>query len=383
MAEITLVTDGVRFRGWSDLSVSRSMDSLSGSFGFALRNEANQFAIGPGLPVSIQVDGAPLMTGYIEARARRISAGVLDFSVSGREKTCDIIDCSAVYKTGRWNTETKVVDIFKALAAPYGIDAYDTTGTNPTMKRFSLDDGETNFSAMNRICRAKKLVMLTDVDGNIAITAPGLNAASDELILGENVFDHDDNIDFTDRFSDYDIKTEVDSGEGANYLNNEQSVRKWTSYARGHAEDPVIKTWLGRRRNIILHPEYQASNSVANATAEWEAKIRAARSTYIVVKVKGWSQKGDKQLWDINLKVHYVNKYFGIDDTFIIADVEYGYSIQSGTTCTMKLRPKDSYDPEPIAPAKPRSKKETSMYWLDNVQKPVTTTTTTSAEPIE
>lgn len=383
MAEITLVTDGLRFRGWSDLSVSRSMDSLSGAFGFALRNKANQFAIGPGLPVSVQIDGNPLMTGYIETRNRRVTANTLEFGIGGREKTCDIIDCSAVYKTGRWNTETKVEDIFKALSAPYGIDAYDVTGTNATMKRFSLDDGETNFSAMNRICRAKKLIMLTDVDGNIVITSPGAKIASDKLELGVNVFDHEDNIDYTDRFSTYDIKTEVDSGESIDYLGNDQKVRQWTTYARGHAEDPVIKTWLGRHRNIILHPEYQASNAVAKTTAEWEAKIRAARSTSITVKVNGWYQKGGKELWGVNMLVHYVNDVFNIDDTFIIAEIEYSYSIQAGTVCTMKLRNKNAYSPEPLAPAKPKSKKETTMNWLDNVQKPVTTDTIISPEPIE
>ena len=379
MPKISLIVDSLDYSGWTDFSFSTSLDSLCGSFAFGLRYTTETMAVGPGMPIQALVDDRLLFTGYIDRMSRKVSSSAFSVAYSGREKTCDLVDCSAEYKTGVWKTNTSVQSIVDSLAKPYGISCDDPTGY--TMKRFSLDDGETVFSAIDRICRINRTFPITTPEGNITFIPAAFPFADDTLVLGDNVFSHEDTVDYANRFSKYTAKGQTDSGTSVDYFDNTQQEQKWSSTISGVAEDKWMSVFFGRYRNSVLHPESITSNAKAKEAAEWEAKTRASRSTSMTLGVKGWYQADGKTLWAPGTRVKYIADMLGISDTFDVSSVEYNYSGSAGTVAMLTLRPIGAYTPELPKPAKARTKSTTNTsinyFSNDQMEKKTTTTTTT------
>lgn len=380
MPKISIVIDGLEYSGWTDFTFSTSLDTICGSFAFGLRYTAETGSIGPGLPIQTFVDGKLLFTGYIDEMERKVSSNAFSVVYSGREKTGDLVDCCAAYKTGVWKTRTKVQDIVNALCAPYGISCVDPNAS--TLNRFSLDDGETVFSAIDRISRFNKTLPRTTAEGNVTFAPRDFTLADDMLMLGDNVFSHEDNVNYLNRFSHYTAKGQTDSGTSVDYFGNMQQEQKWSSTISGSAEDKWLSTFFGRYRNTTLHPEFISSNAKAKDIAEWESRIRAARSTGITLRVKGWHQADGTTLWVPGMRVKYIAELLGIVDTFDIASVEYSYSKTAGTVSSLLLRPVGAYTAEPIKEVKPRTKSTTnsSINYFSNDQSEKTTTTTTTTQ---
>lgn len=380
MPNIVLAIDGLEYSGWSDFEFSTSLDSMCGLFAFGLRHTSETMAIGPGLPIQAFVDGSLLFTGYIDARERKVSSNAFSVAFSGREKTGDLVDCCAEYKTGVWKTATSVQKIVQALCSPYGISCEDPAGYS--LKRFSLDDGETVFSAIDRISRFNKTLPRTTPEGNVTFVPTSFPFANDLLMLGDNVFNHEDTVDYTNRFSKYTAKGQTDSGTSIDYFGNSQEEQKWSATISGTAEDKWMSTFMGRFRNTVLHPEFISSNAKAKDIAEWEAKTRAARSTSITLSVKGWYQADGITLWAPGMRVKYIAEMLGIVDTFDIASVAYSYSKQSGTVAVLTLCLLGAYTPEPLKDVKPRtsSTTNTSINYFSNDQAEKKTTTTTTTQ---
>lgn len=380
MNKVSIVCDGMEYSGWSDLEITRSIDSLCGSFAFAMRDTPANGVLGPGLPIQIFVDGVLIMTGFIEYRSRKLSSNQYSIAIGGREKTGDLVDCTAEYKSGRWLKATSIVTIANNLTGPYGIKCKSDTATSLSV--FSLNDGETVFQALDRICRMKKLLQMTTPEGDILFTTTGKTTAFDQLYItsnGSNVMSHEDHVDYTDRFSSYTVKCQAEDQSETAWFSNEQAKGKWATSISGTAIDEWLSVFFGRYRRLVLHPEYMASNKIAKDTAEWEAKVRAARSETIELTVHGWEQGTSGVLWEPNTLVHYKNEFFDIDDLYIISSVVFVISAQDGVITKLSLRNKDAYKPEPLRPSKPRKKSSsiTSRNWFSNDQVEKTTTTTT------
>ncbi|MCH5770564.1 phage tail protein, partial [Salmonella enterica] len=79
-------------------------------------------------------------------------------NVSGRDKTGDLVDSSAIHGSGQWK-RARLEQIVRDICKPFGIEVLVQTDTGDAIDSFSLDDGEKAFDAIDRAARAKAILV--------------------------------------------------------------------------------------------------------------------------------------------------------------------------------------------------------------------------------
>ncbi|MCL7197601.1 phage tail protein, partial [Escherichia coli] len=85
-------------------------------------------------------------------------------NVSGRDKTGDLVDSSAIHGSGQW-TRARLEHIVRDICKPFGIEVLVQTDTGDALDSFSLDDGEKAFDAIDRAARAKAILVTSSPTG--------------------------------------------------------------------------------------------------------------------------------------------------------------------------------------------------------------------------
>lgn len=277
--EIALVLDGQGYLGWTELAVETSIDAMSGQFDLTLatreRTGAAEWPIVEGAACEIMLAGRALITGWIDAVERSIEAEFIGLHVRGRDRTADLVDCSAVHQPGSWRGR-KLSQIAAELLAPFGIGLTMRGDEGAAFTRFALQQGETVFAAIERMARYRGLALWSPGDGTLAIGNPDSGVRTGMVKLGHNVIRANANRDLTDRFSTYLLKGQA---SGSDQRNGEAAA-----HVRGEATDPGVR----RYRPMLLVGEEQADPAALKRRAAWEAAVRAGRGESLSATVPGW-----------------------------------------------------------------------------------------------
>lgn len=344
--EIGLLIDDQIYTGWKKISVSRSMEALAGSFSLDLVQSSVDAAnaIQPGQRVAVLItDGvrdAQLLDGYIDSKTTTDGAGGITISVSGRDRTADLVDCSAVVKSSTWSSAT-LKKICDDLLAPFGLSCLDYAEKMDPLKNHTIQSGDTVHATIETACRARGVLPLTDRWGNLTlVNSTGQVPSVDRIEHGYNLLEMVETWNVADRFSRYIVKgsTSTDDGDG------------WTSDSvtlKGEADDAGV----ARYRPLIVNAEGKPTASSVKTRAAWEAQVRAGRSKSYRATVRGWIQGDDSTTsaftpWDINQVAPVKNDVLGVDADFLITSVEYTYD-DDGEITVIELKHPDTYKADP------------------------------------
>jgi hypothetical protein len=126
----TLKVNGTVYGGWTGIEIHRSIEHIAG--GFVLEVTSRY----PGLDVPMQLrEGLPcevwlgddlVISGYIDEYETDDSPEHSSVKLIGRDKTGDLVDCSAIYKTGQWSN-VSLQQIVADIAKPFGITVTSKT----------------------------------------------------------------------------------------------------------------------------------------------------------------------------------------------------------------------------------------------------------------
>jgi len=353
MHEISISVNGLKYTGWKSATITRSIESLAGSYSLTVVDDTDQSSnsIWPLKPQDVcivRIGDHKLITGYIDNVSPDISAEAHTITISGRDKTADMIDCSAVPKSYAKKT---ISGLAKTLADPFNIDIVNGSGIDlASTFKYTVNSGETAFEALDKKVKELGLLAISDGLGNLVLTKAGTELSHDSLIYGENIKRGKAVYNYVNRFSDYNVRSQT-SGKASGGWNTGKGAGVGIS---GSARDAVIN----RNRPWIARAESQSSNKFATNRAEWEALTRAAKSEVFQIEVVGFLQSnGD--LWEINKLVNILAKplYINPAAQMLIASATYELS-ESGSKTTMILRRPDAYNT-----LKPIVKKQKNVGW--------------------
>lgn len=349
--QISLIVGNQKISGWTQVSVTRSLDTLASSFDMSMIDvwEGEPVVLQPELECKIDIDGQRIITGYIDNVGIPVDASSRSYKVSGRSKTADLVDCSTDTKSTSWN-KIGVLKLARLLADPYGIKVSSETDLGEDIRNFSINPGESPFDCLLRVCADRAILMTTDTNGDLLLTSAGRNRATDKLICGQNILSAEASYEFADRFSKYIIKGQK-SGDGNPW-------GKTTNSINATATDPAIK----RNRVKIFTADDEMTNSLAKKKVAWEAQIRAGKSGVITVGLSTWFQS-DGSLWAPNILTACDISPLRVtpDSPLLINEVKYTQG-SDGTRSTLKLVREDTYAAEPRARVKTKSSKETMGF---------------------
>ncbi|MDP2153799.1 MAG: hypothetical protein Q8J66_09100 [Methylotenera sp.] len=333
---IELKVNGNIYGGWKSASIPFGIEQISNSFEISVTDrwagQDNPYPISIGSACQVLLDGETVITGYVDDNTPEFDANSHAISIVGRDKTGDLVDCSAIHKTGQWVNAT-LDKIVRDICAPFGIKVIINAPLGDRFTTFSIQEGETAHECIDRACRMRAVMPTSDGKGNLVITRAQSGAPVAELAQGENILYGRGNLSMRERFSHYYIKGQ-DRGSDDDIDSPESHTQ-----VSATATDSFVK----RYRPLIVLAEDKGAHSTFKQRAEWERNVRRGRSARATVRINGW-RNVNGELWRANTLVHVVSEYLGADANLLIVGGTYILDETQGMITELSLVGREAFD---------------------------------------
>ncbi len=334
MSRATLLIGGAKYEGWTSVNITRSLEAIAGSFELTVSErfpgEPLSRPIRPGAECRVELDGTPVLTGYVDDVEPRYDKGAHEITVRGRDKTGDLVDCSAEGRA--WKNST-LQEIAGDLCAPFGISVAYNVGASKLFKDFTISGGEAVFEALDRAARMRGVLLTSDGLGRLVITRASTEKAGSVLKRGLNILSASGQFSHRDRFSAYTVKGQA--------RGSDNTLGPAVFSQKGEARD----TGISRHRPLIVTAEDAGDAADFQTRADWEKNHRYGQSNRVSVTVPGWAHPGG--LWRPNVRVKITDDWLGMDTELLIAGVTYRLDA-GGTVTELELAPPGAFDVLPL-----------------------------------
>jgi prophage tail gpP-like protein len=319
---ISVVVDGERFTAWKRFELSASMKEAARSFSLEVAAEAGALATAwkfkAGTSVEIYANDDLLCRGFVDRYQPKIGPTSADVSITGRSKSADLIDSSAIHDTGHFKDMTPD-QIANELAADHGVEIVVDEELEPISHQ--LTPGKSVFREIEVLAREQGYTLMGEADGNIRITKAGSKRHAGGIIEGHNLKDGSADHDWSNRHAKYVVKGQLPDGHGPDSLELEAIARD----AGVDRSNRVI---------IIVQEENTDKNRIKK-----RAKNRRDRSAGNGLKANVTMQgfRDDKGLiWSPGYLVWVESPFLNIAQDMLIESVSY-HQEGGGTNSTLQL----------------------------------------------
>lgn len=342
---VELELNGMLYTGWKSFKITFDMESLSTAFDFELYDKGSTFseAFQTGLEVSVYIKSTVtsrsktlVATGYIVQINRSITGSATSMHIMCNDKLIDLVECSALHSAQTWYSK-KFTGIIKDILKPFKIslDTSELQG-DVLIKKFTLQSGETAFSAIERLCRSQAVLPLSLWEGvlKLGYAAGPQDKTVVNLAVGENILSFKEKTSWKERHSNYLGRSQA-AGNG----------KRWTK-AMLQCSANATDTGVTRYRPLLFVAENRADVKTLKKRVNWEAQVRSGRAREYLVSVDGFYQRGTQQLWQKNKRVNLRNTYWTIDTELLITKVAMSLT-SSGELTVLTLKHPDIFKANP------------------------------------
>ncbi len=333
---VELSVDGQNHGGWTTISITRSIETIAGTFHLGLSDRwpgsAGLHPIGPGSACTLSIGGEVIITGYVDDGVPSFDPSSHVISVSGRDATGDLVDCSATNEPGEWKNRN-LTQITQALCKPFEITVSAAVNVGKPFTSFRIEEGETVFEAIERACRMRAVLPVSDGKGGLILTrASEAVRTTTGLTSGENgnVLSGGGKFSMKDRYSTIIVKGQQ---AGTDYTSPTDNAEPFAT-----ATDPNVP----RYRPLIVLAEDQGDAETFKQRALWEASVRRARGLQATIPVQGW-RTADGSLWQPKTLIDTIIPELGINAEMLITSVNFTLSKQ-GSLSSLGLAPPKAFE---------------------------------------
>lgn len=327
--DVVVELEGVPYRNWETIRIGRELNSGSGTF--ELRATlTHPFPAKAGVEAKIRLGPHVAATGYVDSLRLELTADGHVLSISGRDRTSDLVDCSAPPELGTLS-QVFLDEIATRIAKPYGVEV-QTIETGPIFPTFTANQGDTAWAAIERAARLRGKLCYPTADGRLRIDRAGQTRA--RTSIREGYADLALAWSTLERYRLYVVRGQnrgSDNGWGASVAAVEARV-----------EDSKFT----RPRTLVVVAESAVDPATAQERAEWERTVRIARSASITATLRGWRQGTNGPLWELNQLVEVYVSRWRFRDLLLVDGLEFTRG-DDGTRTTLRLVRPNAYLREP------------------------------------
>ena len=322
--ECILAVDGKLYGGWTRVEVQRGIEQIAGGFVLQLTSRYpgvdTPVQLREGLACQLYLGDDLVISGFVDDFETDDTATSSSVRLSGRDKTADLVDCSAIYKNGQWRG-VSLEQIVADIARPFGIPVVVAPGTNTgePFKRFALEEGEKAFDAIDRACRLRAVLVTSTPFGSLLITTASTVHSGVRLVEGVNMLKFNSKHSWKERHSEIILKGQV-PGDDHEY-----------GAAAAHLKASAKDAEINRYRPLVVVAEHGTSNKSLADRAAWEVKVRMGRGKRGGCTVVGWRTGKDGQqgpLWQPNTLVDVTSERMNLDGQLLIVHCAYQFTEQ-------------------------------------------------------
>lgn len=329
-----LHVNGTIYGGWRRTSAQRSIEQIANGFELSVTErwpgQSVSRPIKPGDKCQLKLDGEAVITGHVDDSEPEYDQQSHSLSVKGRDATGDLVDCSAIYKTGQWANAT-LDRIARDLCAPFGIKVKVETDVGAAFSSYNIQEGESVFECIERAARLKAVLLVSDGEGNLVITRAGTRRSATALTEGDNILKARGQFGWKDRYSIITVKGQE---------------RGTDDFFGEHAAGPsasVKDETISRYRPLIVLAEAHGAGATLRDRAEWERNVRMGRGNRGSITVQGW-RDGSGALWQPNTLITVTSPMLWLNAAEMLI-VGCTYTLDdSGTMTTLSIARREAFD---------------------------------------
>lgn len=343
---LTLTLGGKVLSGWQRVTVTRPLAAIPASFDLEVTEKypnKPDADIMPGDPCEVRIGNDLVLTGYVDRYAAAISPSMHSIRVSGRSKSADLVDCSAVFgdinQPGFQTVNGTTLALVEQLAAPYHVAVKTKAGDGVTIPQFNINLGETPWEIIDRVTRYSQMLVYDQPDGSIMLSRVGTESMASGFSIGDNVEQADVVLSMDGRFSEYE-------GHLTSILTFGTDAGVNTPGVGDVVKDEGVPRY---RKRYVISEQFVQGRSIVKDRAIWEMNKRKGQSYQFNVVCDSWRDARGK-LWEPNylcpisaevLKLRNVN--------YLIASVTYSRD-ENGQHAVLMLMPPEAFAVEPSGP---------------------------------
>ena len=355
MSKIYLEVNGIKYEGFTEISVNSSLENFCSSFSFAttlkeklsfLGDKTGKFTNDIKLQnkVKIYIDDIKILTGYIEALDLDYDSKSHNIVYSGRDIGGDMVDSSIIQATYKQRNFAMLAQIVLAKNGFTSVKIVNKAGLlflEPT-EVIATEDGEKVFDFLDRYAKKLQVIIKINRDGDLEIAREDDNVVKNMLINNRtkdnNILSAKLQLTTKDRFNIVNVYSQA---------NNSKHTTTSISQ-KGTAKDSAIRD----TRRISLNMNTASQSKTLAALAQWNVNVRRAKgSRYICKIVDFYSERIENiqifklnynQVWQPNTLVDIVDEVAQIEGTFLIQGVEFSQSV-NGSFTTLDIVEKGSF----------------------------------------
>lgn len=314
MSDVSVQVGSKSFDLWKTVRITRSLETLSGSWELTA---AGRPAMRPGDDVIVALAGTRVLTGFIDDVSWQIDAKSQSVTVSGRDRTADLVDCSVV--GARQYSQITLMALAQQLTKPFGITVVGATGGQ--FDSLTLQPEETVFSALERAARMRGYLLTSNERGELVLARPRTTGVASVLTLGDNLLSAMTSVSMREPHSRYIVQS--------------QTLEDTVGQSSTTETDAEVK----RYRPLVIASQ---QGDDPRTRARWTRQVRRARGTRVNCAVYGWLN--GKELWSPNQMVRIVTPDITMD--LLVVGTTFSRDEQGTRTELECVRP-GAYDPEP------------------------------------
>lgn len=346
---LTLKVDGRTWEGWEEARVvSVFGKALCGRFDLVLadrwRSDFSARPIRTGMRCELWLAGELRMTGWIDDVDPGYDAKSHGIAVSGRDLTSDLVDCSSTLEPGSWRNR-RLEDIAADLCREYGIVIAEGDDTGRPIAEARLQDGETPFELLERLCRSRNVWMHSTVHGELQFLRASKQRLDGVLRRGHDIKSARARYSDSGRYSVYIGKGQQRGGDNV------------SAEAAAHVRTRLDDRSITRHRALIVQGEDQQNGETLADRVRNEMNKRIGDSRTVDIGVAGWRMR-DGSVWPVNRRVAIDDDWLGLSAEYHIEQASFEIAKDAyGTTLTLVPPEKFdlSYSGTTLAPAMPQA----------------------------
>ncbi len=281
---VTVMAGGARWTAWRRVMVRASFKDAARSFQIEAAAEGGasrvRWTFKAGTPIDIFFDDALVCRGYVDRFQPKLAGhDKAEITISGRSKSQDFIDSSAVHDTGQFKNRTPQ-EIGAALDQ-FGVGIV----TDELLKKvpvYRITPGETAFRCVEKLCREQGVFVVGQADGSIMLTKGGKRRHAGMLAEGVSILEIEADHNWSGRHSDVIVRGQAPYGHGADALQIE-----------GIARDAEV----GRYRPVIVLHDGDTDKDRAKKRAATRRDREAGNSLKAEVMAQGFADERG-EIWN-------------------------------------------------------------------------------------
>ena len=347
---IELEVNGTQYTNFTRAGVNLALDTMSNDFSFeAVMPAGEKLSLKGGDKCAVIVDGELVLTGEIENITGRYTAEQHTISITGRDRTKDLID-SSISAIDDIRAHITLKQVIEKVVSHIGsnlsvIDLASPASFNKAEDIVTPQPGDNAFQFVEGYAQKRQVLLTSNAEGNVVITnskaTPSGGVLQNELkSTTNNILESSWSYMTGNLFNKYIQKGQLDPV--ALNIGGATSAEGVVSQ-QGETTDSAIR----EGRQLVMIAAKGFSKEQLQTRAEWSKKIRQARSVSYSCTVQGFKNSAGN-LWTTNTLVSIFDVFADIDRDLLLNSIQFMYSTQTGSTTLLGFVEAGAYELQPL-----------------------------------